>query len=162
MNFSLAVDTPFNTVLVSPDGHPVYRVDTPYYFTTSTTTVKKIQRGGEMDPEIGRIEWQSAHAAIVRIGLRDVVVHRSKLFGSSRTFIAVNGQSYKWKFREGSSWLSSNDSKKAPAATFTPLSGHNPALLHVTPHGMTILEDVIVTFLYVEGERRNSEKKGTS
>ncbi|KAH7911103.1 hypothetical protein BJ138DRAFT_28732 [Hygrophoropsis aurantiaca] len=159
MNFSFATDSPFNTVLMSPEGRIAYRIDTPSYLPVAITTVKKAVSSSspQGDVEVGRVIWQTGRAALIIHG-REVTIHRS-IFGSSRTFTAANEQSYKWSFHEGSSLLASNDSRQAPAATFTPSNKLNPGLLHLTPHGLTFLDETILTFVYVEGERRNAQRK---
>ncbi|KAF8548480.1 hypothetical protein OG21DRAFT_1516245 [Imleria badia] len=57
--------------------------------------------------------------------------------------------------------MASNDSKQAPAATYLPSTRSNPGLIHITPHGLTITGDVLVTFVCVEGERRNAQRRKT-
>ncbi|KAI6110276.1 hypothetical protein EDD16DRAFT_1246966 [Pisolithus croceorrhizus] len=165
MNFSLATDNPFNTTLISPEGRVVYRIETlttSYAFTgTLTTTVSKVAPSGQNESELGRIVWQSGKPGTVVAHGHELHIAKSKLWGSSRTFTALNGQSYKWSFDNGSSLMASNDSKQAPAATYTPSTRSNPGLLHFTPHGLTITGDVLVTFVCVEGERRNSQRKKT-
>ncbi|KAG6334027.1 hypothetical protein ID866_5058 [Astraeus odoratus] len=167
MNFSLLSDNPFNTSLVSSEGRIVYRIETltTSYTTpaTLTTSVTKLAPNGQLEAELGRIVWQSGRPSTVVVHGHELYIARSKLWGSSRTFTALNGQSYKWSFDNGSSLVSqnmaSNDSKQAPAATYSPPTGLNPGLIHFTPHGLTITGDVLVTFVCVEGERRNSQRR---
>src|SRR6267154_2850158 len=56
MNYSLAMDSPFNTALMSPEGRAAYRIDT--YLSSFTTTVKKVANG-QSEVEVGRVVWQS-------------------------------------------------------------------------------------------------------
>ncbi|KAH7924069.1 hypothetical protein BV22DRAFT_1013988 [Leucogyrophana mollusca] len=155
MNVSFATNSPFNTVLSCFESRIAYRIETPSFLPVAITTVKKVV--GENEVEVGRVIWHPSRAALYVDG-RELSVHRS-IFGSSRTFTASNEQSYKWTFHEGTSLLASNDSRQAPAATFTPSNKLNPALLHLTPHGLTFVNEIILTFVYVEGERRNAQKK---
>ncbi|KAF9228962.1 hypothetical protein BS17DRAFT_799526 [Gyrodon lividus] len=159
MNFSLATDSPFNTVLVSPEGRAVYRIETPSFLTSLTTTIKKVASDGKGELEVGRVLWQSGRPGTVVVHGRELCINKSKFFGSSRTFTAVNEQSYKWTFDGGSSLMASNDSRQAPAATYSPSTRSNPGLIHITPHGLTITGDVLVSFVCVEGERRNAQRR---
>ncbi|KAL4065073.1 hypothetical protein V8B97DRAFT_1553688 [Scleroderma yunnanense] len=165
MNFSLAADNPFNTALFSPEGRMVYRIETlttNYAVSgTLTTVVTKVAPDGQSQVELGRIAWQSGRPGTVMVHGHELFIARSKLWGSSRSFTALNGQAYKWTFENGSSLMASNDSKQAPAATYTPSSRLNPGLIHFTPHGLTITGDVLVTFVCVEGERRNSQRRSS-
>ncbi|KAG1769021.1 hypothetical protein EDD22DRAFT_192742 [Suillus occidentalis] len=156
MNYSLATDSPFNTALLSPEGRAVYRIDT--YLSSFTTTVKKVG-GGQSEMEIGRVVWQSGRPGTAVVHGHEIYVNKSSFFSSSRTFTALNGQSYKWTFNEGSALMASNDSRQAPVATYTPATRSNPGLLHITPHGLTITGDVILSFVCVEGERRHTMRK---
>ncbi|KIJ63393.1 hypothetical protein HYDPIDRAFT_182350 [Hydnomerulius pinastri MD-312] len=161
MNFSMASDSPFNTVLVSPEGRAVYRIETPSFLSSLTTTIKKVTYDGESEVELGRVVWQSGRPGTVVVHGHELYINKHKFFGSSRTFTALNGQSYKWTFDGGSSLMASNDSKQAPAATYSPSARSNPGLIHITPHGLTITGDVLVTFVCVEGERRNAQRRRT-
>lgn len=114
MNYSLAMDSPFNTALLSPEGRAVYRIDT--YLSSFTTTVKKVS-GGQSEMEIGRVVWQSGRPGTAVVHGHEIYVNKSSFFSSSRTFTALNGQSYKWTFNEGSALMASNDSRQAPVAS---------------------------------------------
>jgi len=163
MNFSLAQDSPFNTVLVSPEGRVLYRIETPHFTgassTTTTTTITRISTDGFSQSEVGRVVWQSGRPGTVVVNGHELSINRSKFFSSSRTFTALNGLSYKWSFENDSSLMASNDSRQAPAATYLPSTRLNPGLIHITPHGLTITGDVLVTFVCVEGERRNAQRR---
>ncbi|KAF8126629.1 hypothetical protein EV363DRAFT_1337946 [Boletus edulis] len=165
MNFSLAQDSPFNTALVSPEGRVLYRIETPSFLSpssmTATTTVKRVSMDGLSEAEVGRVVWQSGRPGTVVVHGHELSINKSKFFSSSRTFTALNGQSYKWSFENDSSLMASNDSKQAPAATYLPSTRSNPGLIHITPHGLTITGDVFVTFVCVEGERRNAQRRKT-
>ncbi|KAN0075557.1 hypothetical protein V8E55_011580 [Tylopilus felleus] len=163
MNFSLSQDSPFNTALVSSEGRVLYRMETPSFLSptslTTTTAVKQVSTDGLSESEVGRVVWQSGRPRTVVVHGHELSVSRSTFFSSSRTFTALNGQSYKWSFENESSLMASNDSKQAPAATYFPSTRLNPGLIHITPHGLTITGDVLVTFVCVEGERRNAQKR---
>jgi hypothetical protein len=107
MNFSLAQDSPFNTVLVSPEGRVLYRIETPHFTgastTTTTTTITRISTDGFSQSEVGRVVWQSGRPGTVVVNGHELSINRSKFFSSSRTFTALNGLSYKWSFENDSS-----------------------------------------------------------
>ncbi|OAX37496.1 hypothetical protein K503DRAFT_857318 [Rhizopogon vinicolor AM-OR11-026] len=158
MNYSLSMDSPFNTALHAPEGRAAYRIDT-YLSSFTTTVIKQLAGGGQSEVEIGRVAWQGGRPGTAVVHGHEMFVNKSSFFSSSRTFTALNGQSYKWTFHEGSALMASNDSRQAPAATYTPATRTNPALLHITPHGLTITSDVILSFVCVEGERRHAMRK---
>ena len=86
MNFSLAQDSPFNTVLLSPEGRVLYRIETPSYFSassmTTTTTVKRVSSDGFSQAEVGRVVWQSGRPSMVVVHGHELYVNRSKFFSS--------------------------------------------------------------------------------
>ena len=86
MNFSLAQDSPFNTVLVSPEGRVVYRIETPSFASptslTTTTTIKRVSMDGLSEAEVGRVVWQSGRPATVVVHGHELSINRSKFFGS--------------------------------------------------------------------------------
>jgi len=86
MNFSLAVDSPFNTALLSPEGRMVYRIETAtnnYSDSgTLTTTVSKVSPDRQTQVELGRISWQSGRPGTVIVHGHELFIARSKLWGS--------------------------------------------------------------------------------
>ncbi|KAF8548479.1 hypothetical protein OG21DRAFT_758770 [Imleria badia] len=122
MNFSLAQDSPFNTVLVSPEGRVLYRIDTPSFLhpssLTITTTVKRVSMDGLSEAEVGRVVWQSGRPGTVVVHGHELNINRSKFFSSSRTFMALNGQSYKWSFENDSSLVRGIHSLSLPSPFF--------------------------------------------
>lgn len=86
MNFSLVVDSPFNTTLLSPEGRMVYRIETntPNYSVSGTliTTVSKVSPDGQTKVELGRIAWQSGRPGTVIVHGHELYIARNKLWGS--------------------------------------------------------------------------------
>lgn len=82
MNFSLAQDSPFNTVLVSPEGRILYRIETPSYLSTTTTTIKRVSMDGLSEAEVGRVVWQSGRPGSVVVHGHELYINRSKFFSS--------------------------------------------------------------------------------
>ena len=82
MNFSLAQDSPFNTVLVSPEGRVLYRIETPNFLSTTTTTVKRVSMDGLSEAEVGRVVWQSGRPGRVVVHGHELFINRSKFFSS--------------------------------------------------------------------------------
>jgi hypothetical protein len=82
MNFSLATDSPFNTVLVSPEGRAAYRIETPSFLSSLTTTVTKVAGDGRGEMELGRVVWQSGRPGTVVVHGRELSIAKNKFFGS--------------------------------------------------------------------------------
>lgn len=86
MNFSFAQDSPFNTVLVSPEGRVLYRIETPGFLSaaalTTTTTVKRVSMDGLSEAEVGRVVWQSGRPGTVIVHGHELYINRSKFFSS--------------------------------------------------------------------------------
>lgn len=91
MNFSLAQDSPFNTVLVSPEGRVLYRIETPIFPSpssssssspTTVTRVKRVSSDGLSEAEVGRVVWQSGRPGTVVVHGHELFINRSKFFSS--------------------------------------------------------------------------------
>ncbi|EIW85739.1 hypothetical protein CONPUDRAFT_80194 [Coniophora puteana RWD-64-598 SS2] len=108
--------------------------------------------------EVARVAWLAPGRVLVLVGERAVGVHK-RLWGSSRTFTAANGVSYKWSFTDDGATLTTNDGKRAQAATYTSVRGNGVgARLQLTPHGTSIRDDIFATLVCVLGERRGADK----
>ena len=83
MNFSLAQDSPFNTVLVSPEGRVLYRIETPHFSNAlPSTTIKRVSTDGFTQAEVGRVVWQSGRPGTVVVHGHELSINRSKFFSS--------------------------------------------------------------------------------
>ena len=127
MNYSLSMDSPFNTVLLSPEGRAAYRIDTYLNPSATTTIIKKMASSSSQDEaETGRVVWQGGRPGTAVVHGHEIFINKSNFFSScvfrffdlafkirisdclssSRTFTALNDQSYKWTFHERSALVS--------------------------------------------------------
>jgi hypothetical protein len=81
MNYSLSMDSPFNTALLAPQGRSAYRIDT-YLSSSTTTVVRKVAGGGQSDAEIGRVAWQGGRPGTAVVHGHEIFVNKSSFFSS--------------------------------------------------------------------------------
>ncbi|KAH7880113.1 hypothetical protein F5879DRAFT_159096 [Lentinula edodes] len=122
---------------------------------------------------IAQIEWKILESSKIRFGWgqhsgREVLVKdflRKKGWGSGgrhRVFTAEDGKEYQWRLSSGHSELVSYDALKTRIATFHPLvlfnSKKNRARLEIFPPGLHMVDEIFVTFIYIEGLLEGKEK----
>ena len=78
MNLSFSRDDPRNTVLMRPDGMPMYHIDTPITWLGSGNT--KIMNVLGKSTDIGMIEWHRWNDSVLLVGLRRVTPVSSGMF----------------------------------------------------------------------------------
>jgi len=159
MNLSFSRDDPRNTVLIAPDGRPLYHIETPTSFVGSGNTKIMNVSGRSMD--IGMIEWHSWNDTVLLIGRRRVVPVSGGIFSSSEVFQAGDGRKYRWKIDGGCPLLVTDD-QSLPVAIYRKAKGgifsaSRPASLDITPQGMHILDDIVTTFAWFEGKRKQKQ-----
>lgn len=80
MELSLNKNDPINTVFMTPDGRPMYHVNTASkVFGTGDT---KIMNVWEKTTDIGMIEWHSWSDSVILVGRRRVTPDKSGTFSS--------------------------------------------------------------------------------
>ncbi|KAL0571016.1 hypothetical protein V5O48_010937, partial [Marasmius crinis-equi] len=143
-----------NATLMLPSGQPVYQVSTPtrVFHTEQTTIAKFLPDGSSI--AIGLVELHSFHTDICQITGRNVLPKSDGIFRSGISFTSSNGKQYTWK-RKTSTALLTDKSGSTVATWERSHSGilsrnPRPAQLSVLSEGVQIIDEIVVTFMYIE------------
>ncbi|KAJ3874788.1 hypothetical protein F5051DRAFT_431077 [Lentinula edodes] len=169
------------------NGNTIYTVHTPLklFDSTSITTISKVvhshsdsDKARSLPPDgddkhptpsheadgdrstfeyIAQIEWKILESSKIRFGWG-----RHSGREVHRVFTAEDGKEYQWRLSSGHSELVSYDALKTRIATFHPLvlfnSKKNRARLEIFPPGLHMVDEIFVTFIYIEGLLEGKEK----
>ncbi|KAL0568170.1 hypothetical protein V5O48_013820 [Marasmius crinis-equi] len=140
-------------------GQPVYQVTVQSRgsFRSETRTISKFQHPGAPPTDIGMVELHSMSSDICQFWGRDIRprTDMNSLSGAKGFTSSVNGQQYKWKRKLKKAELTDKfrntvavyeDSRSGRLSS----KGKTPAKLSVTPAAMGFLDEIIVTFVYIE------------
>jgi len=126
---------------------------------------------GLPDERVAQIEWHTVRHTKFNFGVQEVdssrYLPKKGLFGRQRTFVGMDGRPYKWSLGQRTCSLELNDGSKTPVARFHRRSfgivgkAHN-GYLEIMPQGMPIVDDVVVTFVYVEKRRERQQQAATN
>ncbi|KIK64381.1 hypothetical protein GYMLUDRAFT_161037 [Collybiopsis luxurians FD-317 M1] len=84
-------------------------------------------------------------------------------WGRHRVFTGEDGKEYKWRLRSTYCELSINDTGKTPVAKYHAKAfSKDKPFLEIFPEGLHMLDEIFVTFMYVEQLRRVRETSSTS
>jgi len=174
MRLVFTKDSPLNTTLVDEaSGLVMYEIETERGFMNKTTVIRKpfTNRRGRPVPhtstEVARIRWKTwSSDRIVYYGCdmkRGEFMPKAGLFSDSFV-IKMNGASYRWT--TGSSGddlpkLVTNNRKKKQVAGLHKAPHRffrrRRAYLEVAPAGLTVLDQIVVSLVYVEKKRREKQ-----
>ncbi|KAI0044127.1 hypothetical protein FA95DRAFT_301689 [Auriscalpium vulgare] len=122
---------------------------------------------GLQEEQVAQIEWHYWSQSIFRIRGETKEVKEympgKGVLRRQRIFTASNGQKYKWQFGCNTCWLQLDDGKDTVVARFHRSSrgfvgkAHN-AYLEVVQEIMPIIDEVIMTFIWVEKRREDRQK----
>jgi len=145
-----------------------YTSSTPYIHLTTapTTTIKRVIPSTGQKETIGTVKWKSFGKGKVHVGGQKVRFEGGGLFNETEPFKASDGRTYRWKITRKHIRLIHTSSFYASSVTIASFTRHhnrflNPlkrAQLQVTSAGLPIMDDIITSFIYVEGMRRKREK----
>ncbi|KAJ7582042.1 hypothetical protein C8J56DRAFT_1100299 [Mycena floridula] len=166
MEFSFSSNSILDTDLNDCTGSPVYHVETSHGIGNHTTTITRVVSPGQWT-SVGEIDWKLVHHSTIR-------------FNGNEYNATPDGQEYRWKMKGGPPVvrqpsiqvmslftniheLSLNDDTKTPVAKYQASLlrgklGKSPPVLQIFPSGEGIADLVVLTFLYLEKVRRDSEK----
>ncbi|KIK68504.1 hypothetical protein GYMLUDRAFT_256221, partial [Collybiopsis luxurians FD-317 M1] len=129
-----------------------WTIETPArWFHTERTTIK----GPDREP-IGFIELHDFHSNVVEIRGQSFLPHRAKetsIISNSKEFQASDGQTYKWKVRKGVWELLTQDGTRTPVARL-----EKNGNISVYPQAMHILDEVIVTLVYMRQLKKKNDQ----
>ncbi|KAI0044128.1 hypothetical protein FA95DRAFT_1608806 [Auriscalpium vulgare] len=122
---------------------------------------------GLQEEQVAQIEWHQWSQSIFRIRgqtkeVKEYMPHRGVL-RRQRIFTASNGQKYKWQLGYTTCWLQPDDGKDTVLARFHRSSlgiigKKHRAYLEVTQEVIPIIDEVIMTFIWVETRREDRQK----
>ncbi|KAF9653260.1 hypothetical protein BDM02DRAFT_3107827 [Thelephora ganbajun] len=174
MRLAFTKNSPLNTTLVDEtSGVVMYEIETEKSFMSKTTIIRKpfTNRRGQLVPqtstEVARILWKTwSSDRIVYYGCdmkRGDFMPKAGMF-SNGFVITVNGTKYRWSTGfsgQGLPKLVTNNRKKKLIAELHKahrLFRRSKAYLEIAPAGLTMLDQIVVSFVYVESKRRERKQ----
>ncbi|TFY54720.1 hypothetical protein EVG20_g9592 [Dentipellis fragilis] len=179
MNLHVSRGSFLNTVLRDDSGEPHYHIETSFTkeLRGRETTVSRFLPGtdafgsGEALPEqeIAKIEWHRFKPTLFKWLGRAVEVgtympYKGALW-RKRAFTATDGQSYVWTYGLRRSYLARDDDTHTCIAryhrrSFDLIRGESrKAYLEISPDGLNIADEIVVTFVYIERRREQRRRR---
>ncbi|KAJ8096253.1 hypothetical protein PM082_011396 [Marasmius tenuissimus] len=138
-------------------GQPVYEVSTQEETSSSEPTmIKKFQNPGDPPVDIGQVKMRSFHSDVCELLGRDIRPRKGDLWSRSFTSL-VNGQEYTWDQEDSKATLT--DEFENTVAIYKGSHSEAPVKLSVTPEGMSILDEIVVTCVYHEQQCEEDAEK---
>ncbi|KAL0062084.1 hypothetical protein AAF712_011084 [Marasmius tenuissimus] len=167
MDLLFTKDSPVNTTLSLPSGSPVYEISTPLRnFHTETTTIRKYRPAGGDPDDIGLIEIHSFHKDVCQLRGKDFLPKSPSMWKSTSFFTSSNGEAYTWHCKSDTAVL--NDKGENTVAMYershSGLISKNsqPAKLSISVEGMDIIDEIVLTFAYVEQQEQIHQRAAGS
>ncbi|KAL0570687.1 hypothetical protein V5O48_011275 [Marasmius crinis-equi] len=147
------------TTLSLPTGQPIYQITAKSRgtFRGETKVISKFQHPGAAPTDVGLVEVHSLSSDVCQFWGRDIrprtdynSMSEDKIFTSS-----VTGQKYKWhrglqKSKLTDKFKNTVASYEESHSSLLSSKRKSPAKLSVTPAGMQFLDEIVVTFVYIE------------
>ncbi|KAI0062117.1 hypothetical protein BV25DRAFT_1916401 [Artomyces pyxidatus] len=124
---------------------------------------------GLEEREVAQIEWHAFRQSVFCHGGQkkkiDSYMPGKGVLQRRRIFTASDGRAYRWVLGMRTCWLKTDDGNDAKLARFhrssTGIIGeaHN-TFLEISPEAVPILEELVMTFIWVERRREQREKAG--
>ncbi|KZV64335.1 hypothetical protein PENSPDRAFT_757333 [Peniophora sp. CONT] len=174
-----------NAVLRDAHGTPVYRIKTDSALRVSerTTTLSRIIGAPTLElPELVSADYKSDSSSDLSVldGLQEQLVGQevqvddhmpsSKAYAKRRTFTATNGQEYTWVYEWDSSTLEKGPPGTTPRLSVVEYNRRKHGLLpgkdssypwlRIAEESVPILDEIILTFIWVERRRHGKEYIG--
>ncbi|KAF7353874.1 hypothetical protein MVEN_01073300 [Mycena venus] len=122
---------------------------------------------------LASIDWRVFESSVIRFRGQELAVHDffRKVgwgwYGRHRVFTAPDGREFKWILGAYTSQLKLNDAAETPVACYRPkkldlFSKPRKASLEVLPPFEGMLDEIIVTFVYIEHLRKKKERAARS
>ncbi|KAJ6501307.1 hypothetical protein DFH09DRAFT_1203046 [Mycena vulgaris] len=186
MHLFLTTATPTNAVYTNESGTPQYKVHTPFKLPPRTTSISRVVDGiprhsgsahihedreedGERFASLAHIDWHLVESSVIRF--RGHELSAQDFFrkeglgwfglGSHRVFTGVDGREYKWSIGAHTTKLAMNGDTDTPVAHYHPkklglLSKPQKASLEVFPPFEDMVDEIVVTFVYIERLREEA------
>ncbi|KAF8062553.1 hypothetical protein FPV67DRAFT_1586369 [Lyophyllum atratum] len=185
MHLYLSGREAINSEYANDNGQVLYKVETPQALGTRTSTISMVvafdvpQRDGEPDmhnrfAHLAEIEHHVLGSSIMRFGGQE---HQTKDFfrkeglknggfsryGRNRVWTASDGKEYKWLLRSLKSELVTNHSEgktiaKSHRRGLGLIGPVSEGYLEIQPEGEHIVQEILITFIYVEKYRKEKER----
>ncbi|KAG6819714.1 hypothetical protein H0H93_009330 [Arthromyces matolae] len=182
MHLYLSNSSHLNSSFTNDDGQVLYKVETPFVFGAQVSTVTCVvpndiphASDGKVEPSMqdrfaymGKVEHNLVSSSVIHFGGN---AYQTKdylrkdgwgVYGRNRVFTAADGREYKWLSRSSSSKLITNDASKTLVAKFHRRSygiigKAHPASLEIFQEGEHMIQEILMTFIYIEKIRQDSE-----
>jgi len=184
MELIFSHNNPINTVLRTPEGQVLYKIETPgtdVVLPGKSTTIRRVvpnesDSASKVDMqdtfcELAVIEWHLTESSKLRYNGKEVDISEFMpaegslgLVGRPRVFQASDGGSYKWSLGMVQvPVLKTNDGSNITIAQFHRqqfgfIGKASHASLEILPGGEHIRDLIVVTFVYVEMLRRKRQR----
>ncbi|KAJ8520071.1 hypothetical protein ONZ45_g3076 [Pleurotus djamor] len=163
---------PRNTTFSSDSGELTYAVETPFHVLENrVSTISKVSSNVEQSQVLAEIEWHRMGSTVVKFKGRSMSVgelfRRVGFAWRHRVFVGPDGKEYIWKLGSRSSKLFLYDTVEMPIArshksSLGVFGSSHPASLEIFPEGEHMLDMILVTFVYIEKQRRDNERASRS
>ncbi|KAJ6606064.1 hypothetical protein DFH09DRAFT_1119210 [Mycena vulgaris] len=190
MQLFLTTATPSNSVYTDESGVPQYKVNTPFKLDRTTAISRVVEHGiprrsgsmdghdagieeGERFASLAHIDWHLVESSVIRFRGRELATRdffRKEgwgWYGRHRVFTGLDGREYKWILGAYTSQLRLNDEAQTLVARYRPkklgiLSKARKASLEVFPTFEHMMDEIVVTFVYIERLRKTKERAARS
>ncbi|KAJ8074332.1 hypothetical protein PM082_012645 [Marasmius tenuissimus] len=151
---------PTNAKLSLTTGQPVYELHTnDMIYHSEPTTIRKFQQPGYPPANIGEVRVRSIQSDVCQLLGKDIRPRTENPLSSGRSFTSsADGQKYTWKGKAEKATLA--DSSKNTVATYEEndymgeLAMNVLGKISITPAGMPILDEIVVTCIYFQAKIR--------
>ncbi|GLB35659.1 hypothetical protein LshimejAT787_0212240 [Lyophyllum shimeji] len=184
MHLYLSTPSPLNATFTNEDGQVMYKVDTPMAVGTRTSTISCVvpndipqQQSDSSAAEesmkdrfahLAQVEHNVVGSSVLRFGGKEILTKEYfrkegwGAYGRHRVFTASDGREYKWLLQTFTPKLIVNDESKGVVAKFHRrnlgiIGKPRPRSLEIFPAGEHMVQEILVTFVYVEKIRKDRE-----
>ncbi|KAJ7490956.1 hypothetical protein FB451DRAFT_628376 [Mycena latifolia] len=192
MRLLLTTATPSNSIYTDESGAPKYKVNTPFKVHDRTTAISRVvehgiprrrsgsvsgpdgeEEEGERFASLAHIDWHLVEPTVIRFRGRELSTRDffRKVgwgwYGRHRVFTALDGREYKWILGAYTSQLKLNDAAETPVARYSPKKlglffKPRKASLEVFSPFEGMVDEIVVTFVYIERLRKTKERAARS
>ncbi|KAG7086306.1 hypothetical protein E1B28_002270 [Marasmius oreades] len=166
-----------NSTYADESGRVLYKVHTTSTLPGGSTTVTKLlpddiprredESGsgcrGDRFAHFARVDWKSYHIFAHGEEIATKKLFRREGWKRHRVFVGEDGKEYKWVLGPRHSELQLNDGSRTQVAKFHQrnilgiFGEKKSAVLEIFPAGETMIDAIMLTFVYVETARRREK-----
>ncbi|KAG5637189.1 hypothetical protein H0H81_005446 [Sphagnurus paluster] len=179
MHLYLSSSSPLHSTFSNEEGQVLYKVETPVMSLSARTSTISCVVPSTSGPDsttsmqdtfalLGQVEHNRFSSSVMRFGGNEFKTkdyfRKEGLgpYGRHRVFTASDGREYKWLLQDSKSKLITNDEAKTLVASFHVkhfgiIGKARPASLEIFPPGEHIVQEILITFIYIEKIRKDKE-----